>query len=133
MTFNRLLAKFIDLLLVAALAALPTWVGDAAALTYALIADGLGAGQSAGKRLVGLKVLGAGGAPCTFLESTQRNLPVALALVLLVQRVPFVWPLLWVAGLGLLLLEAVLAATDEEGQRLGDRLGATRVVPAPRV
>ncbi len=47
MIFNRLLAKFIDLLVVAALAALPTWAGEAAGLTYALIADGLGGDAAA--------------------------------------------------------------------------------------
>ena len=83
MTFNRLLAKFIDLLVVAAFAAVPTWVGKAAGLTYALIADGLGGGQSLGKRIVGLRVLGQKGAPCTFLESVRRNLSVGVALALL--------------------------------------------------
>ncbi len=132
MTFNRLLAKFIDLLLVAALSVFPTWVGDVAGLTYALIADGLGRGQSLGKRVVGLRVLGPSGAPCSFLESVQRNLSVGFALVLLLQRVPYLWPLLWLIGLGLLLFEAFLVATDDAGQRLGDRIGDTRVVDAPR-
>jgi uncharacterized RDD family membrane protein YckC len=132
-TFNRLLAKFLDLLVVAAFASLPTWVGDAAGLTYALVADGLGEGQSLGKRIVGLRVLGEGGLPCTFLQSLQRNLTVALAVVLLLQRVPFVWPLFAAGGLLLLAFEAFLAATDDEGYRLGDHLASTRIVEAPRL
>lgn len=133
MIFNRLLAKFIDLLVVAAFAAVPTWVGKAAGLTYALIADGLGGGQSLGKRIVGLGVLGPTGAPCTFLESVRRNLTVGLALALLFQHVPLVWPLLWLVGAAVLLFEAFLVATDETGARIGDRIGDTRVVEAPRV
>lgn len=133
MIFNRLLAKFIDLLVVATLAALPTWAGEAAGLTYALIADGLGGGQSLGKRIVGLRVLGTTGAPCTFLESVRRNLTVGVALVLLFQRVPFFWPLLWFLGAAALLFEAFLVATDEAGLRLGDWVGDTRVVEAPRL
>jgi uncharacterized RDD family membrane protein YckC len=132
-TFNRLLAKFLDLLVVAALASLPTWVGDAAGLTYALVADGLGDGQSIGKRIVGLRVVSESGLPCTFLESLQRNLTVALAIILLMQRVTFVWPLLALVGVVALLVEAVLVVTDDEALRLGDRLASTRIVEAPRL
>lgn len=133
MIFNRLLAKFLDLLVVAALAAFPTWVGTAAGLTYALVADGLAEGQSIGKKIVGLRVTGEHGRPCDFLQSLQRNLTIAVALVLVFQRVPFVWPLLWLLGLAILLLEAFLVATDDEALRLGDRFSSTHVVEAPRL
>jgi uncharacterized RDD family membrane protein YckC len=131
--FNRLLAKFLDLLVVAALAAFPTWVGTAAGLAYALMADGLAEGQSIGKRIVGLRVQDEQGRPCDFVQSLQRNLTVALGLVLMVQRVPFVWPLLWLAGVLVLLVEAFLVATDDEALRVGDRFSSTHVVEAPRL
>ncbi len=133
MTFNRLLAKFLDLLVVALLATFPGWVGDAAGLTYALVADGLFEGQSLGKKVVGLRVLGETGLPCTFLESLQRNLTVGLALVLMLQRVPYVWWLFWIGGALVLLFEAFLAVTDDEALRLGDRFAHTQIVVAPRL
>lgn len=133
MTFNRLLAKVLDLLVVAALATFPGWVGDAAGLTYVLVADGLLEGQSLGKRVVGLRVLGESGQPCTFLQSLQRNLTVALGVVLMLQRVPYIWPLFWLVGALVLLFEAFLAATDDEALRLGDRLAETQIVVAPRL
>ncbi|HEX7126675.1 MAG TPA: RDD family protein [Thermodesulfobacteriota bacterium] len=133
MTFNRLLAKVLDLLVVAALATFPGWVGDAAGLTYALVADGLFEGQSLGKRVVGLRVVGASGLPCTFLQSVQRNLTVAVGVLLMLQRVPFVWWLFWLVGALVLLFEAFLAATDDEALRLGDRLAETQIVVAPRL
>jgi uncharacterized RDD family membrane protein YckC len=132
-TFNRLLAKFLDLLVVAALATFPGWVGDAAGLTYILVADGLFEGQSLGKRVVGLRVVGESGLPCTFLQSVQRNLTVALGVLLMLLRVPYVWWLFWLIGALVLLFEAFLAATDDEGLRLGDRFAETQIVVAPRL
>jgi uncharacterized RDD family membrane protein YckC len=133
MTFNRLLAKFLDLLVVAALATFPGWVGDAAGLTYALIADGLLEGQSLGKRVVGLRVVGEGGLPCSYLQSLQRNLTVGLGVGLMLLDVPFLWVVLWPLGALVLLFEAFLAVTGDEALRLGDRFAGTQIVVAPRL
>jgi uncharacterized RDD family membrane protein YckC len=76
-------------------------------LAYLLARDTLGEGQSFGKRLYGLKVVGAeGGDPCSLSASLQRNLP------LLVPLVP--------------MIEVILLSTT--GLRLGDRSARTRVV-----
>jgi uncharacterized RDD family membrane protein YckC len=83
--------------------------------------------------VVGLRVVGEGGRPATFLESLQRNLTVALPVALLLQRIPYVFWLVALVGAIALLFEAFLAVIDPEGLRLGDRLAGTQLVAAPRL
>ena len=122
---NRSIAKFVDLLIVAALAELPSMVGFYAGLTYLLIADGLSQGRSVGKRLIGLEVvLPASATPCTFRESILRNTPLAVATILYA-KLPYLG---WLLGLSVFVLEALLAIGNERGQRVGDELAGTQVI-----
>lgn len=124
---HRCIAKFVDLLIVAALAGLPSSVGFYAGLTYLLVADGLSRGRSAGKRLIGLEVvLNVGPRPATiaFRESILRNAPLAAA-YLLYTTLPYVG---WLLGLSIVAIETLLMIGNERGQRLGDELAGTQVI-----
>lgn len=130
--FNRYLAKFIDLLLVLALAKLDRVFGFIAPLigmTYILISDGLSQGRSLGKNLVGLQVVVErnGLLPCNFKHSTLRNLPIGVVVLFLV--VPFWgWVLFFTLGLVILGVEAYQIYQDPSGLRLGDLIAETRVL-----
>jgi hypothetical protein len=130
--FNRYLAKFIDLLLVLALAKLDRVFGFIAPLlgmTYILISDGLSRGRSLGKKLVGLQVVIERDVllPCNFKHSTLRNLPVGVVVLFLV--IPFWgWVLFFTLGLAILGVEAYQIYQDPSGLRLGDLIAETRVL-----
>ncbi len=130
---TRWVAKFLDLLLAAAIAYLLPTVGFFAAVTYVMIADGLQPGGSVGKRLLGLAVRGPDLQACGVRESLLRNSVVAIpfALWLLLQSAGwFVGVLGWIVLIGALGLEGILLVGNPQGQRLGDELAATHVVVA---
>lgn len=130
--FNRYLAKFIDLLLVLALAKLDRVFGFVAPLmgmTYILISDGLFEGRSLGKKFVGLQVVIEREVliPCNFKHSTLRNLPIGVVVLFLV--IPFWgWVLFFTLGLAILGVEAYQIYQDPSGLRLGDLIAETRVL-----
>ncbi len=128
---TRWVAKFLDLLLAAAIAFLLPTVGFFVAVTYVMIADGLQPGGSAGKRLLGLTVRGPEGQACGVRESLLRNSMVAVpfALWLLLQSGGWFAGLVgWIVLIGALGLEGVLLVGNPLGQRLGDEFAGTRVV-----
>ncbi len=121
---NRFIAKFVDLILVAAADRLVPPVGWLAGLGYLLIADGFSGGRSVGKRLIGLQTA----IPRThevagFKESIIRNLPLALAYLLF--PLPYVGWLLAIAITG---FETLLIIGNEQGARLGDEIAHTQVL-----
>jgi RDD family len=121
---HRFIAKFIDFLIVAALARLIPFIGFLAGMTYLLIADGLFQGRSAGKRLIGLQALRSdNGTAVSFRESILRNIPFAAAYLCTI--VPFVG---WIIGGGIVLIEALLTIGNLQGHRLGDEIAKTQVV-----
>jgi uncharacterized RDD family membrane protein YckC len=122
--FHRFIAKFIDLLIVAAIYELPLRVGFLAGLTYLLLADGFGGGRSPGKRLIGLQVVLTGSRRiCSFKESIIRNFPLALAYLFFF--VPFVG---WMATVLLSAVEGLLIIGNGQGLRVGDELAGTQVL-----
>jgi uncharacterized RDD family membrane protein YckC len=133
-----MLARTLDALVALALAwALPP-LGAALALTYVLVADAIWPGQSPGKRVFGVTVIRIpGGHGGTLWTSVARNLPMAVALLLLL--LPLVSLVVFpVMGIPLLLWERHLTRTGTRGQRLGDILGDCyvadiwRAPPRPR-
>jgi uncharacterized RDD family membrane protein YckC len=70
-------------------------------------------GRTIGKRLLGIRVVGAGAEPPTWGRSLARNV------LRLVDGIPFVVPYL---------LGFVVASADDDRRRLGDRAAGTRVV-----
>jgi uncharacterized RDD family membrane protein YckC len=123
---TRAVAGFVDLLLVIGLARLPDVLGFLSAAGYLLIRDGLFVGQSAGKKLIGLRVAPMdGGKAITYRESIIRNVPLALAFMLFL--IPYAGWLLGPLALG---IECLTAIGDDWGMRIGDMLARTWVVPA---
>ena len=121
---NRFIAKFIDFLIVGALAQMIHPVGFFAGMTYLLIADGLFEGQSLGKRLISLQTLQIEtGTTTSFRESILRNIPFALGFLFL--ALPFLGLLL--AG-GVVAVEALLVIGNPKGLRVGDEMARTQVV-----
>jgi len=126
---NRVIAKLIDLFIVASASQIIVPVGFFAGLAYILIADGFAGGRSIGKRLIGLQtVLPERREAAGFRESIIRNLPFALAQLAFV--IPFVG---WMASVGIVGFEAVLILGNEQGRRLGDEVAGTQVLDAGRL
>ncbi len=130
---DRLLAKFIDFLLVGALFTFPSFIGPLAAITYIVISDGFKGGQSIGKRIIGLRVISTRGAaaPCDFKQSIIRNgmFGGLIVLYFILGPIPYAGKLIvflaWAAAIG---AEIMLIYSDESGARFGDRLADTLVV-----
>lgn len=130
---ERFLAKFIDFLVMGALFMIPGFVGPLAGLTYLLISDGLGGGQSLGKKIIGLKIVSlTTGAPSDFRKSIIRNSPFAVLIIFfyMVGWIPYLGKLLEAAAtLAVFGIEIALIYTDDMGARFGDRIARTLVVP----
>jgi len=123
---NRFIAKFVDLIVVAAAGQVVPPVGWLAGLAYVLIGDGLTGGQSLGKRLISLQtVIPRSREVSGFRESIIRNLPLALAYLLF--PIPYIG---WALATAVVLLEALLIIGNEQGLRLGDEIAHTQVLDA---
>ncbi len=124
--FNRFIAKFVDLLIVAAAATLASPVGGIGAMTYILIGDGFSGGHSLGKRLIGLQtVIPQSQEVSGFKESIIRNVPFGLAFLL--YQVPYVG---WVLAGAIVMFEGLLVIGNDRGLRLGDEFASTQVLEA---
>ncbi|MDD4118812.1 MAG: RDD family protein [Kiritimatiellae bacterium] len=83
-------------------------------LSYNFIKDGLGNGQSWGKKAVGLMVIHLSDkTPCSFGQSFLRNL-----ILVLLGIIPIVG---W-------LIEPIIVLASEDGRRLGDKAANTQVI-----
>jgi uncharacterized RDD family membrane protein YckC len=124
---TRTVAGFIDLLIVIGLARLPDVIGYLAATGYILVRDGLFSQQSAGKKIIGLRVVSADdpGRALSFRESIIRNMPLAIAFLLF--QIPYAG---WILCPLILAVEALAALGDERGMRIGDLLARTCAVQA---
>ena len=85
--------------------------GFLAATAYYVISEMVTGGQSPGKRMAGLRVIGADGRPLTFLQSVLRNLLRAVDML----------PLFYTVGL-------LSVFFSNQAQRLGDMVAGTIVV-----
>ncbi len=121
---HRCIAKFLDLLIVAAIYQIPLQISFIAGLFYLLISDGFSEGRSVGKQLIGLQTA----IPETrkrgsFKESIIRNFPLAIAYLLF--PLPYVGGLLMFVIIG---LEFLLIVGNRKGMRVGDELARTQVL-----
>jgi len=123
---TRIVAGFIDLLIIIGLTRLPDFIGFLSASGYLLIRDGLFERQSVGKKLIGLRVISSDDPELviTFRESIIRNVPLVLAYILFL--IPYAG---WVLGPVALGIECLTALGDERGMRIGDMLARTCVIP----
>jgi len=120
---NRFIAKFIDIIIIAAVANFGL-VGWLAGMAYVLIADGFPGGQSIGKRVIGLQtVVPDAREVASFKESIIRNLPLAVGYLLLL--VPYIG---WVLILAITTFEALLMVGNDQGLRVGDEFAHTQVL-----
>lgn len=129
--FSRLTAKVIDSLVVVAIFFLGVRLfpplGLVCAVIFCAMQDGLGSGQSIGKRIMGLRVIeDINGTPCNFWNSFLRNVPFTVAVAFV--AVPALWVFFILLTLPVIALELYLLVMVESGVRLGDVLGNTLVV-----
>jgi len=125
----RALARLADFTLWFMLAQTSPQAGPLLAALYLLVADGLISGQSIGKKIFGIRVVVVPRrAPAGYQESMLRNAP--FALVAIFYAVPFLWPVLLVAGIPIVAFEAYMIYTDRLGVRIGDIFADTQVVDA---
>lgn len=129
--FTRIMAKGVDLLLVLALYLMGSFFwqpfGVLLALSYAALHDGMGMGQSVGKRIFGLRVVEDQlGLPCSFRNACLRNLPFFLGIPL--AALPIFWAGSFFVMLPLVALELYLILSLDTGVRLGDVLANTLVI-----
>lgn len=121
---HRFIAKFLDLLVVAAIYEIPLRISFLAGLSYLLIADGFADGRSIGKQLIGLQII----TPATrkkasFKESIIRNFPLAIAYLFF--YLPYIG---WLFSLMVIGFEALLMIGNPKGLRVGDELAKTQVL-----
>jgi uncharacterized RDD family membrane protein YckC len=125
----RVLARAADMGVAYALAIAAGRAGLVVALLYVLLADGIFHGQSAGKRIFGVRAvflpLRAG---ARFRDSTLRNAPLALVVLLRMMPEPlglraFLGGLVVIGG-----VEAWKSMRDPLGRRFGDVWAQTQVV-----
>lgn len=88
-------------------------------LIFTLFKDGMGRGQSPGKRLTGLMVVRLDlNSPCSYSASALRNL---------IKLLLFLFPTIgW-------LVEPIIALVHEKGQRLGDLVAKTQVIEVDKL
>jgi hypothetical protein len=121
---NRLIAKFVDAILVMAAGKLLSPAGWLAGLAYVLICDGFSGGRSIGKRLTGLQTVNVRTQDVAgFKESIIRNLPLASAYLLF--SVPYIG---WIVAGAITAFEALLIIGNEQGLRVGDEMAHTQVL-----
>ncbi len=129
---NRAIAKSIDFLILAALLEIIPKAGYFIGLAYLLIGDGLFEGRSAGKKLIGARVvLCETGQPCSFRESIIRNFIFAIGYMIygILRIIPLIGPFFAVIVMVIILaLESLIMLGNEKGMRLGDELAGTQVV-----
>ena len=125
---SRLLAKLIDLFLVAVLSFFFYSVGVILAVIYMSICDALLDGQSLGKKMIGFAVISLeDGKPCTVKQSAIRNLPITIPLLALVVPI-WGWILGVLLGIPFIAFEVYLIYSLDSGHRLGDVMADTSVM-----
>lgn len=136
---NRIIARTIDFIIVAALYEVIPRVGFFAGLTYLLIADGLFEGRSVGKKLIGLRVIIYNNTDkvtaCSFKESIYRNFPFAVGFMVfgVFNIMPLIgWIFSFIAAAVVVLFESLILLGSEKGMRLGDELAKTHVIEEKR-
>lgn len=125
---TRLIAKGIDLFIVLCFSIWLYPLGLILGIIYMAVSDGLGHGQSVGKKFMGFAVKSLeDGSPCSYKQSIVRNLPFLLPLILAI--VPFWgWILGGILGVALVGLELYLLYNLDSGHRLGDVMADTSVM-----
>lgn len=128
---SRLLAKAIDLLMALVVylivSPLSEVLGICSGVILCIIQDGMGVGQSVGKRMLGLQVVEEPNSiACSYLASCIRNLP--FAILIFSSLLPPIRIVAVLVAVPVVILEAYLLMSLASGVRLGDVLANTKVV-----
>ena len=132
--FKRFLAALIDGIIASLLIYIPV-LGAIVSTVYLLTKDAIAfeitkntdfKNRSIGKKIMGLEVVSLEGKDIDWTISVKRNLPIAIGSAFGI--VPIIgWIIGSIVGLVLMVVEIVLAVTDNDGRRLGDRWANTQV------
>lgn len=128
---KRAIAFIIDIAISSLIGLVPV-IGGLIAAAYIALRDGFTSepfvGQSLGKKVLNLRTMVVGtGQTCDYGLSVKRNLPFFIPMVFWV--IPFVGTIFgWVLLIVVLVIEALLTVTDENGERIGDKIAGTRVI-----
>ncbi|WP_296970223.1 RDD family protein [Tepidanaerobacter sp. EBM-38] len=132
--FKRFLAALIDGIIASLLIYIPI-LGAIVSTVYLLTKDAIAfeitknadfKNRSIGKKIMGLEVVSLEGKDIDWTISVKRNLPIAIGSAFGI--VPILgWIIGSIVGLVLMVVEIVLAVTDNDGRRLGDRWANTQV------
>ncbi|NLU09906.1 MAG: RDD family protein [Tepidanaerobacter acetatoxydans] len=132
--FKRFLAALIDGIIASLLIYIPI-LGAIVSTVYLLTKDAIAfeitkntdfKNRSIGKKIMGLEVVSLEGKDIDWTISVKRNLPIAIGSAFGI--VPILgWIIGSIVGLVLMVVETVLAVTDNDGRRLGDRWANTQV------
>ena len=128
---KRAVAAIIDVVISYVVGLIPV-IGWLIGAAYMALRDGFTfepfVKQSLGKKLLNLRaVMVETGGSCDYLLSIKRNLPFIIPMIFMV--VPVIgWIIGGILWLVALIIEIVLVITDENGERLGDKIAGTRVI-----
>lgn len=126
---SRLIAKAIDIFIVGCFVFWFYPLGVVLGIIYISICDGMGQGQSAGKRFMGFAVKSLeDGSPCSVKQSVIRNLPFTLPLLVALLLPVVGWILGLILAVSLIGFELYLIYTLDSGHRLGDVMADTSVM-----
>ncbi|AEE92162.1 RDD domain containing protein [Tepidanaerobacter acetatoxydans Re1] len=132
--FKRFLAALIDGIIASLLIYIPI-LGAIVSTVYLLTKDAVAfeitknadfKNRSIGKKIMGLEVVSLEGKDIDWTISVKRNLPIAIGSAFGI--VPILgWIIGSIVGFALMVVEIVLAVTDNDGRRLGDKWANTQV------
>ena len=128
---KRAVAAIIDIVISYIIGLIPI-IGGLIGAAYMALRDGFTfepfVGQSLGKKLLNLRaVVVESGENCDYMLSIKRNLPFIIPMIFMVIPVVgwIIGAVLWIIAL---IIEIILVITDENGERLGDKIAGTRVI-----
>jgi len=125
----RIIAKTLDLIIIAAAVEVVPKAGFFAGLAYLLIGDGLFDGKSLGKKLIGLRVVSVDtNTPCTYRDSILRNS--TLGIGFLFYKIPWFG---WILAAIISALELIILLGSRDGMRIGDEIAKTVVIEGTRL
>ena len=128
---KRAVAAIIDIVISYIVGPIPV-IGWLIGAAYMALRDGFTFepvnGQSLGKKLLNLRALVVEtGQRCDYVLSIKRNLPFIIPMIFMV--IPVVgWLIGAILYLVAIIIEVILVITDENGERIGDKIAGTRVI-----
>ena len=128
---KRAVAAIIDIVISYIVGLIPV-IGWLIGAAYMALRDGFTFepvdGQSLGKKLLNLRaVVVETGQRCDYVLSIKRNLPFIIPRIFMV--IPVVgWLIGAILYLVAIVIEVILVVTDENGERIGDKIAGTRVI-----